>query len=525
MLWVEDVRCSADLDEDCFGADPDRGTCAVDVQCHPSSEITSLLALLRNAASEHPDAGFVVAQSVYAHIRLGRPAEATRLASACQGTAWWCDLLIGHSAHAEGRLHDAEARLRSALQAAPDSIQCRFHDVRWVLDPESSQNVQNRQCEERETVADTVWWLADPLYAREGNDRWVEHVVRVHETRLYEMVQGVYAPAADRWNGAHLSNSQRRRIWEMRVPRGTPDSWERIHAERPTAGVASSARYQRWTGLRAARYHFVPNFEDGDLNRPVWRLQATLADEGYTPPYGTFHELPTQIARFRTADTDRDSMRVAVAGTLSGTEMAGADAESHLMLSDAPESFPVHLTSEIHGDRATFLAASPAERYVLSFEVLGDEQFARHRVMLEPLRTDGVGVSDVLLYRPASGEPPEALEAAAELMLGEAAIRSGDELGVYWEMYGTAEGTPVEIEVEIERASRGFFSRLRRLLPGGGVDGAARLAWSDPSLGEVFPRGVVLHPGEMEAGRHTLVVRVSWEGREPFELRRRFEVR
>jgi hypothetical protein len=41
----------------------------------------------------------------------------------------------------------------------------------------------------------------------------------------------------------------------------------------------------------------------------------------------------------------------------------------------------------------------------------------------------------------------------------------------------------------------------------------------------VFAKAVTLDLGDLDRGEYTLVLRVSWEGQEPVETRRTFEVR
>ncbi len=292
------------------------------------------------------------------------------------------------------------------------------------------------------------------------------------------------------------------------VPRGKVDSWRRIPND------SKGFPLLVWTSVKAARYHFVPDFPDNDLAHPVWRINGTMDDEGYTPPDAKYYALPAQLARFRQDDTTV----VAVSGDLAGSALAEKDnATAHLVLSDGPGSFPIHLTSPFHDGRAVFLAPVPAGRYVASYEVVAPGVVGRHRVMMEPLDTEGPGVSDLLLYQPIGNLEPDSLRMAAAMMLGTDTVETGDQLGVYWETYGAGKDTTVQVELEVRKEGGGLIATLKRLLPGGSTEGPGRLSWSEPSKGEVFPRAVVLDLEGLGAGTYTLAVRTTWAGQKALE--------
>src|SRR5690606_21465782 len=131
-----------------------------------------------------------------------------------------------------------------------------------------------------------------------GNDRWGEHVVRA----LQVWLRGGLSAGLDKRPPEGLTTDWSLDYhWSSGQRRGFPDSWY----------ASERGRFWSFTGVKAARYHFVPNFEGEDSARPVWRLEARFDDEGYTPPYGTFHELHPQIARFRRTDSPDDVIQIA----------------------------------------------------------------------------------------------------------------------------------------------------------------------------------------------------------------------
>ncbi len=156
--------------------------------------------------------------------------------------------------------------------------------------------------------------------------------------------------------------------------------------------------------------------------------------------------------------------------------------------------------------------------------MLTEEGFGWHREMLEPLQSDGPGLSDVLLYRPVGADEPTSVLDAAGRMLPPKELVEMPEVGLYWEVYGAPASTPIEFEVQLERGSGGFVDALRRLLPGRD-EATGALVWTEPSTGPVSPRAIVVGLGAVDSGSYTLILRAQWDGQPALETRRAIEVR
>jgi hypothetical protein len=499
------AACDADRGQVCMqGVIPI--ACPDGTACQP---YTNLVDPALKAALAHPHAAFITGFATFALVNAGRLPDAFEVASGCRAAAWWCSLLKGYVYHAVSRLPAAESEFRSGLSAASDSVRCTYVDASWAVQGKLRDRLKRLPCAQRVVVSDSVWWLADPSYASPGNERWTEQIARVFYRQFDALTDSLIFPGyRARW-----SPTLSARI----LARGPVDSWR-------NSGVASNGavRFDFWTSKKAARYHFVPDFEGDSLSRPVWHLNGTIEEEGYTPPGPPFYEVPAQIARFRNGD----SMVVAVAGTLAGMPIAHAAVPTaYLVLSDAPDSFPLKLSSTLTDERAVFLGQAAVRSWVTSFEVLSKEGIGRHRIMLQPLQVQGPGVSDVLLYSPAGPELPDSLRMAAGMMLGDTTVSKGDQLGIYWETYGAPKGRPVTVELEVEREGGGLLSQLKNLVPGLGPSSSARPSWTATSPGPVFRRAVVLDLSELDSGSYTLLLKTSWPGQEVLETRRRFVVR
>lgn len=176
-------------------------------------------------------------------------------------------------------------------------------------------------------------------------------------------------------------------------------------------------------------------------------------------------------------------MRVAVTGSVAGADLMPSLALTpRLVFSDGPGRFPVRLQGEFDGEEMRFLAPLPVGRFVVGHEVVGLRQFGRHRSMLEPLGLEGAGVSDLLLFEPDAGPPPQDLEAAAQLML----------VGI---------------------------------LPGVGTGNVVSVDWEDVSTGAAQGRNHTLDLSALDPGTYTLVLRTRWADEETIEVRRPYEIR
>jgi hypothetical protein len=507
-----DPYCDGGQGSFCDGGDPDHGPCRDGASCHPTTEF--LLNGLAEAAVAHPTSGLILGQAVYALTKFRSTTRAYALADQCQTADWFCDALFGYVLHAQGRLQAAEPFFRRAMEAAPPPEYCDFGNALWLLGdwsqqtagsqalPESWERTESLPCLDLVERSDTLFWWADPLYAVEGNERWVEHMARAFGLRLYEDLQGIISARRipqDVWDLE----------WALRIRRGVWDSYRNTN------------RFSQWTSERKARYHFFPDVDPEDLSNPEWNLSSTLFDEGFTPDFGPFLPIQAQLARFRR----EDDLLVAAVGTLSDTPLEGAtDVATFLFLSDGPDRLPLQLSGTPYDDRAIFLGQAPSRDYILSLETISSQGIGRHRRKILPLPIEGPGLSDLLLYQPhLSGDPKELLEAVA-LMLGNSAVRRDQGLGVFWETYGPSVRETVQMELSLQRESSGIRERISGLLPGGAQEGMGTIQWSEEVSSLPHSGIVALDLSSLDPGEYEIILRVRWPGVEGIERRRTVEI-
>ena len=505
-----DVVCDGERDDVCFADDPDLGRCPNLTQCHPHPR--HLVEGLLESVDASPESAFVTGQAVYLLVKLDRVAEALQVAVKCRAETWFCAGLRAYALAGMGRLPEADAALRASLTAAPDSIACALTDATWVLGtwsqrgapnsvPDAREDAEEWDCQRRRAVADTVWWLSDPLYTVPGNERLLVHFVRTLSARFHAEIREALPRSAG-------PREYRDNLWAERVRRGWLDSYD-------------SRMRRTWTSRESARYHFVPDVRPEDLSAPTWRLEASLDDEGYTPSSGRFTALPWQVARFR---GPADSTRLAAATRIAGSPVHGAvDAEAAFVLSEAPGRPPLSFRIDAEARTARALVTAPVRRWVAGVEVMTSRGVGWGRRLLEPLDARGPGLSDLLLYDPEGADPGD-LSAAAAAMRGTTEVERDGEVGIFWETYDAPEGAVLHVDLAVERGSGGVVDRLLRLLSGDEGEGRGRLTWTEPATGRTHARAVALDLGDLSGGDYTLVLRVSWEGGSPPERRLAFRV-
>jgi hypothetical protein len=498
----------------CHGGDPDRGVCNVNVSCHPDEEL--FVSGLMEVARQHPTSGLLQGQAVYALVKFGYVEEAEALVQECGAEGWWCEALRGYVLYAFAPLPVVEERFRRAYQDAPSEVRCRWGDALWLLGdwdqraggledlPPGREATEDWPCTRRLSVSDTLFWLADPLFSQEGNERWTVHMARAVAGQLQRDLKMAL-------RGASLPQEVEDRDWAMRIRRGEWDSYQRFPGRREP---------RVWTSEEAASVHFLPDVEPDDLTAPRWRYDGDIQDEGYTPEGGGFHAIASQVTRFR----EGDSLLLLAAAGLEPTRLRrSVEATSHLVLSDGPGSFPLLLHRETRQSTPVLQGKAPHGEYVVSLEVETRIGMGVSREFLPPLSILGPELSDLLLYD-SEGDSPNHRAQAAERMMGSLRMEEGDFLGVFWEVYGGAQGDTLSFELTLERESGGLVERLTGLFPGGEEGDRGRVTWREPAVGEVHPRGLTLNLRGLRSGEYTLVLTVQWPGQIPLERRRGLRV-
>ncbi|MXW16805.1 MAG: hypothetical protein F4139_01070 [Gemmatimonadetes bacterium] len=492
--------CSPDSGDRCFGGDHEDRDCRTIPDCHPDFVLEDFLNSVKQEAEDHPDDAHTISQAVYAFARLGRHVGALEIANRCETAEWWCDLVRGMALQRAGREDQAEARFRSALRGADPELACRLTDVVELLHDFDKRVYEQLNCAQRMNFAETFWWVSDPMLSVPGNDRWAAHISRRFELLLHARL----LEATGRRRG-----QPDYRVARV-VRRGFEDSWS-----------IAGGDFKTWTSLEAARYRFTPVASiSWGFDSLRYEINATVETEGYTPTdYGPFWELPAQFARFR----DGTSAVVAAAAQLDEAPLDPSAAR--FFASPGPGGFQT-VPDPVEGEtRPVFTAAVPPIPLLLGIEAIDERgTVARVRQGLMPLEEGIVTLSDPLLVGPEGRDLPRNREEAVAVMLGKTTIDHGDEMAVFWEVYGMTTGSPMEVSVSIAGQAEGLITRILRALGVRPRAPASVVTWSERAVARTHPMAVVIDIGALEDGMYDLKIEVGDPYGDRGRAVRRFEV-
>jgi hypothetical protein len=387
-----------------------------------------LLRDLAGAAARLPGDDWIAGQLVHYLAEQGYADSAVIAARRCEATRWWCDALEGFARHLAGDYRGADDAFGRALREMPEAERCAWTDLGTLL-RDGGRGYHRLRCAEREVANQRIWWLAQPLYSRPGNDLRTEHFARHTMARLLEDAE---TPDAVPW-GADTR--------ELVVRFGWPTHWSRApdrpgelalppilgHEPGPSFWLLPEPAVQEpWEEPTEVRWN-------PSMGRPPTR---------YAPAYaGGFDVIDrVQFARFRRADT---SLTVA-AYDLTPDSVLGTRGVDLRLVAGRDASTPVALASVSAAKPRGVVSVRSAWRpAVLSLEALGmDTSWVARRRAVAPPDPAGLppDLSDILLFAPGH-ELPASLDAALTLALPAPAVRRGQRLGLYWEMYEPPDST------------------------------------------------------------------------------------
>lgn len=474
-----------------------------------AKERRRLLAVLDTVAHALPGDAWVAGQRVRYLLEAGWPDSATDAARACRATAWWCAALEGLAWHAAGNFEAAARSFRTALDSMPEEQRCRWSDLSDLLEDPLRRTYRRMACGERRDIEARVWWLAQPLWSLEGNDRRTEHFARLTMTRLLEEA---------RWALGEWGDDAR----ELVVRYGWPLAWERDDCGGGCTPIPLGY-------LREPSFHFVPEphaFDAGLPDDAGGALEEQSARERYAPAYATsFKTLEPVFAAFRRGDS---TLVVASYDVSRDTSFQDSGLVAAVVLARDGQSPEIVTRRPGAKDAGALVAGVAWEPALASLELLAPEHraAARARVRLAPLAPPPgtVTLSGILLFEPAESLPADLPAALARVHAG--GIPVGDRIGVYWEAYGLAPGATVSTSVTVTPVRRSWLRRLASSLGLAPKIGSVRLEWpgtAQPPQGGA-PGAVVLDLAGLRAGRYRLDVTVSQDGRAPAASSRHVDV-
>ncbi len=456
----------------------------------------ALLAVLDTAALVASADGWIAGQRVRYRLEAGQPDSAIAAVTPCAATPWWCDALRGLAFHVAGRFASAASAFDAALAEMPADERCRWTDLSALLDGRLADRYSRAGCDDRAALNARLWWLAQPFYSMDANDRRTEHFARLTMIRIAE--NSVW-PEVGAWGDD---------LRELMLRYGWPRWFERVRPE-----VMSDPSYAIMGHDPQPSFAFFPDarlLDSAYAARPDdWNLQAFTAASRYAPAYvQTLEPARVALSRFRRGDSEL----VAAAYDVSGDSVLGRG-RVRVALAVTPDERQRFVgRRDSAGGSGGVAAAAPATPALASLELFDDSARAAARVRqgVVPLpRSPGLALSDILLFRP-SGNPPRSLAEALPTAVPDATNADRGTIGLYWELYGAlATGTALDVSLTIERTGVSWWQRARWALHLGGKDAPVSLRWRDvarPGDG-VIPQTVAVDLSRLDGG--TYLVRIA----------------
>ncbi len=466
----------------------------------------------------------------------------------CQADDWYCNGLRAFLIQIVGALpRSADSAWTSVIPQMPAIERCAWLDP-WAVSSDKfvAEQVQAMTCEDRERIANRVWWLSDPLWSREGNERRAEHLTRhmdlflrvefsTRATMNPAMVLRSEAPPSDSSVLYRLDPDVMLQYapWRLVYPWGYYERAMRTGTSRPMVRGTMAAAPQ----TLPQRVSFVPKgavFTDhlharaDDWNlyaRPDdWNPRGTPAFESMLGWNTPINAIPFQIAYFQRG---ADARIVAVTDVSRDTALTSLKPAAVMMLQrdfDRPLTTLKGTGGPVY--RFDFLANTDST--LASIEVVASNGTAgRVRLAIgpQPMPSQRVTMSDLLLVEPAA-VLPLTLEQAEPVALGTTALADSSTVGVFWEMYDVNASDSVSFELIASRIrTTSLGNTLRNILGGARPDSLAILWQEAPtSRTAVEPRAINLSLNMLSPGRYSLSLAIDVPGQQRVVSRREIEI-
>ena len=462
-----------------------------------------LLGALTRFAFAAPTDDWVIGQRVRYLLEAEESDSAIALASDCRATQWWCEALLGLALHARQRFEASEAAFDRSLAHQPASLRCSWTDWAKVLPEQVARRLKDRDCAGTTGLADSLFWLGQPLLSRPGNDLRTE----LYSRRVMAALHAAsLSPHLIPW-GHDLE--------EMMLRYGWPTGWS--VADQPPGGLnlPSVVGHDR---VPAYPFFPIPGASDGGWR---WELGLERPRARYAPGYADRFATASdfQLAKFPRGDST----------VLVGAMSPPGDTE----FSEGPFRIALAASRQL-GERATtaFVGASSVSEPVIlrvagnpaliSLEAnpVNGRAFLRARTWRPPApRRDGLIISDLLLFAVAP-DLPGTLEAAAARALPSLRISRQAPVGVYWEASGPGSDS-VEVVVTVTPVRRGLFGRIGQRLSIVSRRKAQSLTWqaATDSGQVVVGRAFELNLRRQSPGRYLLGLEARSRGKRSLTTR------
>ncbi len=491
---------------------------------------TQLVRTLDSLGRVAPGDPWILGQRVAYWAEGGGWAVGLAAARRCGGVdPWWCSALEGFALHGLGRYQESLRAFEEALELMDDADARRWRVPEWPIDGRARRYIDDADPDSLDAVLSRLWVLADPLYLVPGNDRITAHYSRWTLAHIRRRARN---PLQISW-GRDLDQLTVRNGWEL--------GWERDQ------GRGGSAADQVVGHKHPEGRDFMPSgrglmdpagASPGDLRAdrvsprslyaPAY-APLLLPAEGQVALFPRGEEIIVVATHFLPEDTTDRSSSDGPRPWMDPGAQTGRAHEAGLFL--IPESGEGVWARRTRGRSQGALALrAPAGGYVVSVEHWSppDRRAGRHRfgLRMDTVPEDVAALSDILLLRGGGGDPGS-LEAALSRALVRPSIRSGEPLGIVFEVSGLGwRPEELDFELSVERAGRNLLQRAGQALGLLDRDRPLSLAWLEqgPERPEPLLRWLTLDLQTAEPGEYELRILLSIPGRTGLSKVRRFTI-
>lgn len=545
-----------------------------------------LIRKLEQAGAQYPADDWIAGQRVRFVADQRTPARTLQAAQACGATPVLCARLRAYAEEQAGHFALAEAEFRSVdpmsqplggeemAAAIPPpangpvngpvngaaSPSCIDPETLLLFRESERRTITRGTCAEQRTLIDRMWWLADPLWSVNGNERYVAHqsrklsaslraiddrderyvwALRGGGAAMRELVVRYGWPGYTYWPG--ISLEEEINLW---LEQATTRTVYQPH----TAVEYSSDRTALIPSLSAILDPFALNASHWNLTAP----DGKTIDEWWPQEHMMLFTKLAPLATGQELRLLRDSTiyyQLAVDDPLTSLDTAGRGASlASLSIGTSRGDTRVVANAAIgKGGTLRLAAAVPATPFVMSAEVLPrtlKERALRLRIGVHPpqalatMRDTEVALSEPVFLRQPNHDapPPTELDAVLRTMAGGLEFPRTEPLAVYWESYGFAPGDSVHVRLRVRRnddlnaarrigAALGIVSELRDSLSVEWTEPDARHATLVHSASKpVVGRSIALDMQALPAGRYVVTIAMQ-RGTQTAESERVFTLR
>ncbi len=447
-----------------------------------------LLASLDSASGRSPRDGWITGQRIRYLLEIGNDTAAVRVARECRASKWWCSALEGLALQQTWNGAAADSAFAVALREMPSAERCRWTDITPLLDPALKKKFGKVGCGKNESVAERLWWTADPFWSLAGNDRRTEHYARHTMARILEPARIVY--------NLSWANDLR----DMTVRYGWARYWTRGDASALDPSSAPVSGHEA-----TPNYHFVPVAMTDSVS-PSYNLDLDASSERYAPVAARrIVGIDPQVAVFRRGDS---AVVIAAFDVSKRKEFDSATVTAGLAVARNERSMALDSTT---GSSGVMKVVVTPQRQMMSVEVIdsGSHRFAawkRTLLVLAPLTLGKVSMSDVLLFSPEERDVSSLDSAMASALGGTSVGRT--KVGLYWEIYGLARtDSAMPVSLTLTRVQQGTLRRIGQSIGLASKSSPLSIRWAQTmSRTSVTARSVVLDFALIPRGKYQLRV-------------------